>query len=300
MACVIGVRFRRAGKIYYFDPLDYEIEVGQNVIVETARGVEYGHVLTGRREVPEEKVVQPLKPVIRVATPEDDDIALHNKEKEHDAFKICEEKIAKHGLEMKLIDVEYTFDNNKILFYFTADGRIDFRELVKDLASVFKTRIELRQIGVRDETKLMGGIGICGRCLCCHCYLSEFAPVSIKMAKEQNLSLNPTKISGVCGRLMCCLKNEEDTYEYLNSKLPSVGDRVTTDDGFKGEVTSVNVLRQLVKVIVTLDNDEKEIHEYAVKQLRFKPRRHKEKMNLSKEEYRELVKLEKDNGSSVF
>lgn len=301
MVCVIGVRFRRAGKIYYFDPLDYDIEAGQNVIVETARGVEYGHVLIGRREVEDSKVIQPLKPVIRVATPEDDEIALKNKDKEKEAFKICLEKIAKHGLEMKLIDVEYTFDNNKVLFYFTADGRIDFRELVKDLASVFKTRIELRQIGVRDETKLMGGVGICGRCLCCHCHLSEFVPVSIKMAKEQNLSLNPSKISGVCGRLMCCLKNEEETYEYLNSKLPNIGDTVTTDDGFKGEVSSVNVLRQLVKVIVTLENDEKEIREYKVKQLRFKPRRRKEKLNLSPEEYKELSKLEKDSsGPSVF
>ena len=298
---MVCVRFRRAVKIYYFDPLDYDIESGQNVIVETARGVEYGHVLIGRREVEDSKVIQPLKPVIRVATPEDDEIALKNKDKEKEAFKICLEKIAKHGLEMKLIDVEYTFDNNKVLFYFTADGRIDFRELVKDLASVFKTRIELRQIGVRDETKLMGGVGICGRCLCCHCHLSEFVPVSIKMAKEQNLSLNPSKISGVCGRLMCCLKNEEETYEYLNSKLPNIGDTVTTDDGFKGEVSSVNVLRQLVKVIVTLENDEKEIREYKVKQLRFKPRRRKEKLNLSPEEYKELSKLEKDSsGPSVF
>lgn len=205
MIKVIGVRFRQAGKIYYFDPLDFDIEVGQHVIVETARGVEYGLVLTGPREVEEDKVVQPLKQVIRVATPEDDEIEMKNKEKEKAAFKICLEKIAKHNLEMKLIDAEYTFDNNKVLFYFTADGRIDFRELVKDLASVFKTRIELRQIGVRDETKILGGIGICGRTLCCHSHLSEFAPVSIKMAKEQNLSLNPTKISGVCGRVMCCL-----------------------------------------------------------------------------------------------
>ena len=221
MVKVIGVRFRQAGKIYYFDPLDFDIEVGQHVIVETARGIEYGLVLTGPKEVEDDKVIQPLKPVIRVATPEDDEIELKNKEKEKSAFNICLEKIAKHKLEMKLIDAEYTFDNNKVLFYFTADGRIDFRELVKDLASVFKTRIELRQIGVRDETKILGGIGICGRTLCCHSHLSEFAPVSIKMAKEQNLSLNPTKISGVCGRLMCCLKNEEETYEYLNSKLPS-------------------------------------------------------------------------------
>lgn len=296
MIKVIGVRFRQAGKIYYFDPLDFDIEVGQHVIVETARGVEYGLVLTGPREVEDDKVVQPLKQVIRVATPEDDEIEMKNKEKEKAAFKICLEKIAKHNLEMKLIDAEYTFDNNKVLFYFTADGRIDFRELVKDLASVFKTRIELRQIGVRDETKIMGGYGICGRQLCCHTFLSEFAPVSIKMAKEQNLSLNPTKISGVCGRLMCCLKNEEETYEYLNSRLPNVGDTVTTDDGLKGEVSSVNVLRQMVKVLVE-NNDEKELHEYHVDQLKFKPRRKKD-VKLTAEEMKELAALEDRGGKS--
>jgi len=208
-------------------------------------------------------------------------------------MQICLEKIKKHSLDMKLIDAEYTFDNNKVLFYFTADGRIDFRELVKDLAAVFKTRIELRQIGVRDETKIMGGIGICGRELCCHTFLSEFAPVSIKMAKEQNLSLNPTKISGVCGRLMCCLKNEEDTYEYLNSRLPGVGDKVTAEDGLKGEVASVNVMRQLVKVVVDIE-DEKEIREYSVDQLKFKPRKKKEKLNLNEKELRELRELEKE------
>ena len=298
MVNVIGVRFRSAGKIYYFDPLDMDIEVGQNVIVETARGIEYGHVLIAPREVDSSKVVQPLKAVIRIATPEDDEIEQKNKEKEKDAFRICLEKIEKHKLQMKLIDAEYTFDNNKVLFYFTADGRIDFRELVKDLASVFKTRIELRQIGVRDETKIMGGVGICGRSLCCHTFLSEFAPVSIKMAKEQNLSLNPTKISGVCGRLMCCLKNEEDTYEYLNSKLPNIGDRVTTDDGFKGEVNSVNVLRQMVKVIVTLENDEKEIREYKVSQLKFRSRRRKEKMNINDAELKALEEMERKEGKS--
>ena len=298
MVKVIGVRFRNAGKIYYFDPLDLDIEVGQNVIVETARGIEYGHVLIAPREVDDSKVIQPLKAVIRLATPEDDEIERRNKEKEKDAFKICLEKIAKHKLQMKLIDAEYTFDNNKVLFYFTADGRIDFRELVKDLASVFKTRIELRQIGVRDETKIMGGIGICGRPLCCHSYLSEFIPVSIKMAKEQNLSLNPTKISGVCGRLMCCLKNEEETYEYLNSKLPNVGDYVTTDDGLKGEVHSVNVLRQTVKVIVVVDKDEKEIRDYKVDQLKFKPRRRKEKSHVQDDELKKLEALEKKESRS--
>ena len=281
MVKVIGVRFRNAGKIYYFDPLDLDIEVGQNVIVETARGIEYGHVLIAPREVDDSKVIQPLKAVIRLATPEDDEIERKNKEKEKDAFKICLEKIAKHKLQMKLIDAEYTFDNNKVLFYFTADGRIDFRELVKDLASVFKTRIELRQIGVRDETKIMGGIGICGRSLCCH-----------------NLSLNPTKISGVCGRLMCCLKNEEETYEWLNSKLPNIGDRVTTDDGFKGEVQSVSVLRQLVKVIVTLENDEKEIREYKVSQLKFRPKRRRDKGNVNDAELKALEAMDRKEGKS--
>lgn len=294
---VIGVRFRPTGKIYFFDPVDLEIETGEHVIVETARGMEYGLVVLGKRLVEEERVIQPLKPVTRIATPEDDEIEEENKRKEKEAFEICLEKIQKHGLEMKLIDVEYTFDNNKVLFYFTADGRIDFRELVKDLASVFKTRIELRQIGVRDETKIIGGIGVCGRSLCCNTYLSEFIPVSIKMAKEQNLSLNPTKISGVCGRLMCCLKNEEETYEELNSKLPSVGDIVTTDDNLKGEVQSVGVLRQIVKVIVTI-GDEKEVREYKVNQIRFKPKRRKEKINISNEELRELEMLERKEGSS--
>lgn len=255
------------------------MKIGDHVIVETARGVEFGRVVLGPKEVSEDEVVHPLKEVLRVATQADEDREKQNRLKEKDAFKICQKKIREHGLEMKLIDAEYTFDNNKVLFYFTADGRIDFRELVKDLASVFKTRIELRQIGVRDETKILGGIGICGRPLCCHTHQSEFLPVSIKMAKEQNLSLNPTKISGVCGRLMCCLKHEQDTYEELNSRLPGIGDYVTAQDGSKGEVTSVNVLRQKVKVIVTLENEEKEIREYPVEELRFKPRRKKEKPN---------------------
>ena len=264
MTDVIGVRFRNAGKIYYFAPGKYEIEAGQHVIVETARGIEYGYVVLGTRGVEESKVIQPLKSVIRMASKED------------------------------------MTDNNKILFYFTADGRIDFRELVKDLAAVFKTRIELRQVGVRDETKILGGVGICGRPLCCHSYLSEFIPVSIKMAKEQNLSLNPTKISGVCGRLMCCLKNEEETYEYLNSKLPGIGDYVTTDDNLRGEVHSVNVLRQLVKVVVTVDRDEKEIREYKVEQLRFKPRRkkEKEKVHVQDDELKKLEALEKRDRKS--
>ncbi|MDK2965279.1 MULTISPECIES: stage 0 sporulation family protein [Lacrimispora] len=297
MIKVIGVRFRNAGKIYYFDPVNLEAKAGDHVIVETARGIEYGYVVLGAREVEDEKVVQPLKSVIRMATNADDEVEKKNHEKEKEAFKICKEKIKKHGLLMKLIDAEYTFDNNKVLFYFTADGRIDFRELVKDLASVFKTRIELRQVGVRDETKIVGGVGICGRTLCCHSYLSEFIPVSIKMAKEQNLSLNPTKISGVCGRLMCCLKNEEETYEELNSKLPNVGDFVTTDDGLKGEVHSVSVLRQLVKVVVSI-KDEKEIREYKVEQLKFKPRRRREKNQVTDEELKALEALEKKEGKS--
>ena len=301
MIKVIGVRFRTAGKVYFFDPLAYEIKRGDHVIVETARGVEFGTVVGDPKEVEDDKVVSPLKPVLRVANQRDMEQEAANKAKEKDAFKICLEKIKKHNLEMKLIDAEYTFDNNKVLFYFTADGRIDFRELVKDLASVFKTRIELRQIGVRDETKILGGIGICGRPLCCHSHLSEFVPVSIKMAKEQNLSLNPTKISGVCGRLMCCLKHEEETYEYLNKKLPNVGDFVSTDDGLKGEVHSVNVLRQLVKVLVE-ENDEKEIREYKVEQLRFKRRQRKDKQegmtDAELKELKELEKFEKQEGRS--
>lgn len=296
MIRVIGVRFRTAGKVYYFDPGKLNIKRNDHVIVETARGIEYGTVVGDPKEEQEDKVVQPLKSVLRVATPKDDEQEAGNKIKEKEAFKICLEKIRKHNLQMKLIDAEYTFDNNKVLFYFTADGRIDFRELVKDLASVFKTRIELRQIGVRDETKILGGIGICGRPLCCHTHLSEFAPVSIKMAKEQNLSLNPTKISGVCGRLMCCLKNEQDTYEYLNSRLPNIGDYVTTPEGLKGVVQSMNVLRQLVKVVVELE-DEKEAREYKVKELKFRPRRRRD-VKVSAAELKELASLEDHGGKS--
>ena len=293
MIKVVGVRFKKAGKIYYFDPADMDIQKDTYVVVETARGIEFGECVIGIKEISEDDIVAPLKSVLRIATEEDINKHFKNKDKEKDAFEICLKKIQEHELTMKLIDVEYTFDNNKVLFYFTADGRIDFRELVKDLAAVFRTRIELRQIGVRDETKILGGIGVCGRPLCCHSHLSEFVPVSIKMAKEQNLSLNPTKISGVCGRLMCCLKHEEETYEYLNRKLPNVGDYVTTDDGLKGEVHSVNVLRQLVKVIVEVD-DEKEIHEYKVDQLRFKRKHRKDKQeDMSEAELKELRELEK-------
>ena len=296
MIKIIGVRFRQAGKIYNFSPADFQVKVGAHVIVETARGIEYGSVVQGIREVADDKVIMPLKSVIRIATEEDDKKAIENNEKEKKAFKICKEKIAKHGLEMKLIETEYTFDNNKVLFYFTADGRIDFRELVKDLASVFKTRIELRQVGVRDETKMLGGIGICGRPLCCNTYLSEFIPVSIKMAKEQSLSLNPTKISGICGRLMCCLKNEQEAYEELNSNLPDIGEKVKTFDGFKGEVVSVNVLRQKVKIVVEVD-DEREIKEYAIDELKFKPK--KKKFNLASEELKALKGLEDKEESKL-
>ena len=260
MTKIVGIRFRTAGKIYYFDPADFDLDMAMHVIVETARGIEMGTILIPPKEVDDDQVVSPLKPVIRVATDEDEKTVERNKEKEKEAFAICKEKIIKHGLEMKLVDAEYTFDGNKLLFYFTADGRIDFRELVKDLAAVFRTRIELRQIGVRDETKMMGGIGICGRPLCCHSYMADFVPVSIKMAKEQNLSLNPTKISGVCGRLMCCLKYEQDTYEYLNSRMPSVGEKVKTPEGIIGEVKSVSVLRQLVRVVID-NGEEKELRE---------------------------------------
>ncbi len=296
MTKIVGIRFRNAGKIYYFDPNDLEMQVGDHAIVETARGVEYGTVLIAPREVEDDTVVQPLKSVVRIATEEDDKTLQRNKEREKSAYKTCQEKIAKHGLDMKLVQAEYTFDSNKLLFYFTADGRIDFRELVKDLAGVFRTRIELRQIGVRDETKMLGGIGICGRELCCCSYLSDFVPVSIKMAKEQNLSLNPTKISGVCGRLMCCLKNEQETYEYLNSRLPGIGDPVKTVDGSTGEVQSVNVLRQKVKVLVEVD-DEKELREYDVEELEFQPR--KKNTKVSFKELKELSGLEDEQTESA-
>ena len=295
MTKIVGVRFRNAGKIYYFDPLDMDMETGTHVIVETARGIEFGVVMIPTKEMDDSEITKPLKPVIRIATEEDEKQQAMNKEKQERAYRICLEKIEKHGLEMKLIQAEYTFDNNKLLFYFTADGRIDFRELVKDLAAVFRTRIELRQIGVRDETKILGGMGICGRELCCATYLSEFVPVSIKMAKEQNLSLNPTKISGVCGRLMCCLKNEQETYEYLNSRLPEVGEMVTTNDGLKGEVQNVSVLRQLVKVKVDV-NGEKELREYKASHLKFKPR--KRKVKVSAEEIKKLSVLEDREGKS--
>lgn len=299
MTKIIGVRFRKAGKVYYFDPGEFTIDKGEYIIVETAKGVEYGFVVLGPTMMPDEKIVQPLKTITRPATDKDAKAEEKNRKKETEAFAICLEKIQKHGLEMKLIDAEYTFDNNKLLFYFTADGRIDFRELVKDLAAVFRTRIELRQIGVRDETKILGGIGICGRSLCCHSYLSDFAPVSIKMAKEQNLSLNPSKISGVCGRLMCCLKNEEEAYEELNRKLPNVGTQVKTPEGLPGEVKSVRVLKQKVKVVVTLENDEKEVREYSVEELKFhRDRKQRNSDHEQDKELEQLEMLEKSEGKS--
>lgn len=293
---VVGVKFRQTGKVYYFDPGDMNITSDQHAIVETARGVEYGDVVGSVREVNENEIVAPLKPVIRIATEKDDQIFEENKLKEKDAFNVCLEKIANHGLDMKLVDVEYTFDRNKILFYFTSDGRVDFRELVKDLASVYHTRIELRQIGVRDETKAMGGYGICGRPFCCHSWQKDFVPVSIRMAKDQNLSLNPTKISGSCGRLMCCIKYEEEVYRELNKKLPRVGDTSTTEDGHPCVVDSVNILKQKIRVIVTLDNDEREAREYGPDDLKFqrkgkKDNHHDDKM--SAEEMKALKELEK-------
>lgn len=247
MSEIIGVRFKNVGKIYYFDPSGMQLKNGQKVIVETARGVECGEVALENREVDPESLVSPLKSIIRVATDKDLAICEANRKKEKEAFKICLNKIAKHKLEMKLIDVEYTFDNNKILFYFTADGRVDFRELVKDLASVFRTRIELRQIGVRDESKILGGLGVCGRPFCCSTFLGDFQPVSIKMAKEQSLSLNPSKISGTCGRLMCCLKYEQDVYEKLLRTSPKMGAFVKTPDG-NGFVIDLNLLTGTYRV----------------------------------------------------
>ena len=291
MTKIIGVKFREAGKVYYFSPGNLDIKRGSHVIVETARGIEYGTAVLGVTEVKDEEIVSPLKSVIRAATPEDDAHEEDNRRKEQNAIVICKEKIANRNLAMKLINAEYTFDNNKILFYYYSDGRVDFRELVKDLAAVFHTRIEMRQVGVRDEAKLRGGLGICGRPICCTTYLGDFQPVSIKMAKEQNLSLNALKISGVCGRLMCCLKNEEETYEELNRNLPNVGEEVTIiAEKQKGHVHSVNVLRQLVKVVVEV-NDEKELREYKPEELLFKKRKPR-KTELTEEEKKAFEGLE--------
>jgi len=291
MTKVVGVRFRNAGKVYFFDPGEFPVKRGLPVIVETARGIEYGTCVNDPSEVEDEEIVAPLKPILRVATQKDIEQSVANKFKEKEAYKTCQLKIREHELDMKLIDAEYTFDNSKILFYFTADGRVDFRDLVKDLAGVFRTRIELRQVGVRDETKILGGIGICGRPLCCHSYLADFVPVSIKMAKEQNLSLNPTKISGACGRLMCCLKNEEEVYEEQNRKLPGVGDYVTTAVGERGVVQSVNIFHETVKVLVQ-NGDEKELKEYKAEEIRFKKHRKRGRLDLSPEELEQLRMLE--------
>jgi cell fate regulator YaaT (PSP1 superfamily) len=263
MVKVVGIRFKKAGKIYYFSPAEIDVQKGDNVIVETARGIEFGECVAGPKTIKEEEIISPLKSVIRKATEEDEKQHQENKDKEKEAFNICAEKILEHKLVMKLIDVEYTFDNNKVIFYFTADGRVDFRELVKDLATIFKTRIELRQIGVRDEAKMVGGLGPCGRPLCCSSFLGDFAPVSIKMAKEQNLSLNPTKISGICGRLMCCLNYEQDTYEDIRKRLPKVGAVVDTSDG-RGEVVSNSVVKELVKVKIKTKDGEEYIREYSI------------------------------------
>ena len=298
MTEVISVRFRGGCKNYYFDPKGHAVKMGDQVIVETAQGPEFGTCTQGNHEVADEAVVQPLCAMLRLATDADRRTVDYNRKKESEAFDICEKKIADHGLEMKLVNVSASFDGSKIIFFFTADGRVDFRELVRDLAGVFRARIELRQIGVRDEAKMVGGLGICGRPFCCSQFLDGFLPVSIKMAKEQNLSLNPTKISGVCGRLMCCLKNEEETYEELNSHLPGIGDYVTTPDKLKGEVLSVSVLRQRVKVVVTTGNDEKEVREYPVAEIRFKPKRRNDKMHIDDKELKQLEELEKKEGKS--
>ena len=287
---VAGIRFKKVGKIYYFSPGGLKLPRGDHVIVETSRGIEYGTVVIPCKNVTDDEIVPPLKKILRIATAEDDKQIQINKEKEKEAMKLCQEKIEKHKLDMKLIDVEYTFDHNKVLFYFSAEGRIDFRELVRDLASVFKTRIELRQIGVRDEAKMMGGLGICGRQLCCSLFLSDFEPVSIKMAKEQNLSLNPTKISGTCGRLMCCLKNEQAAYEDIIKTIPGVGSVVETADG-KGCVTAVSVLKGILTVAVE-NGEEKRLKDYKVEDVKIIKKaivKNDEKVDMA-----ELKKLEKD------
>jgi len=286
---VAGIRFKKVGKIYYFAPGNLKLKNGDHVIVETSRGIEYGTVVIASKTVREEDIVPPLKSILRISTPQDDEQIKINREKEQEALKICKEKVLKHNLEMKLIDVEYTFDHNKILFYFSADGRVDFRELVRDLASVFKTRIELRQIGVRDEAKMVGGLGICGRQLCCSLFLSDFEPVSIKMAKEQNLSLNPTKISGTCGRLMCCLKNEQEAYESIIKNTPSVGSLVKTPDG-NGSVTAVSVLKGIITVAID-HGDEKQLKDYHVDEVKILKKAAVKEENV---DMAELEKLEND------
>ncbi len=286
---VVGVRFKKVGKIYYFDPENNQYSYGQNVIVETSRGIEFGMVVIPNRDVNDDTIVPPLKPIIRVANSEDIEKNKENKEKSQEAFQICKEKIKAHKLDMRLISSELTFDNSKLIFYFTADGRIDFRDLVKDLAAIFKTRIELRQIGVRDEAKYLNGIGICGRTLCCSTFLGDFHPVSIKMAKDQGLSLNPTKISGVCGRLMCCLKYEQNVYEELLKKLPKEGDLVETPDG-QGEVLSVNVLKQTLKVAIRKPpKNDVGIAFFSSDEVKILKRRYKKDENINNEDLKDIL-----------
>ena len=275
MIKIVGVRFRNAGKVYYFNPKDFTLRVGDHVIVETSKGPEYGVITTGCKMVADDQVAQPLRDVLRIASEEDEAQMSEIRVKEKEALKVCREKVHEHELDMKVVGAEYAFDGSKMLFYFTADGRVDFRELVKDLAAVFHMRIELRQIGVRDETRMLGGIGTCGRELCCATYLREFQPVSIKMAKEQNLSLNPAKISGACGRLMCCLKNEEETYEFLNAKMPKMGAEAVTADNRSGKVVELDVLRQRVRVLFE-EEDSKELEYFSVEDLTFQPRKKKD------------------------
>lgn len=291
MANIIGVRFKKAGKIYFFDPDGKQIERGEHVIVETSMGMEYGEVVIANRQLPQEKIVTPLKKIIRVANKDDAKKNEENKKQEKEAFKVCEKKIKEHGLEMKLLDVEFKFDKSKILFFFTADGRIDFRELVRDLAAIYKTRIELRQVGVRDEVKRLGGNGVCGRELCCCSFLGNFETVSIKMAKEQNVSLNPSKISGNCGRLMCCLQYEQNVYEEKLKKLPKIGAIVKTDDG-QGEVCGLETLKEIVKVKFK-DGDETFFKKYNAKDIKIIKNIEKEQDNIDKEELEDLAELEK-------
>ncbi len=297
MIKIVGVRFRNAGKVYYFNPNDLQVRIGEHVIAETSKGLEYGTISTCTKMVDEELVLQPLRCLVRKATPEDEEKIVSLRSKEKEALKVCREKVREHELDMKMVDAEYSFDASKVLFYFTADGRVDFRNLVKDLAAVFHVRIELRQIGVRDETRMLGGIGICGRELCCATYLREFQPVSIKMAKEQNLSLNPAKISGTCGRLMCCLKNEEATYEFLNAKMPKMGEEAVTADGMTGKVVELDVLRQRVRVLFE-EGDTKEIETFPVADLTFRPRKKKDPSQQGKKKS-EKNEPERKNGKSA-
>lgn len=294
----MGIRFKHAGRVYFFKKDNFDLKVGDGVIVETIRGVEYGQVVKPYIEVDESTLRSPLKSIIRIASDEDYQKFIQNKEKETDAFEKCKEKIKEHNLPMKLLDCEYTFDCQKVIFYFSAENRVDFRELVKDLAQVFKLRIELRQIGVRDETKILGGFGCCGRPFCCSSFLSDFKPVSIKMVKEQGISLNPTKISGACGRLMCCLANEEEVYEELNKNMPTIGDKVKTKDGFQGIVLSINALKQIVRIAVELEDGNKEVRDYEPRDLKFKKRTQPTSNEVLDKDLKALEELEKTDKSN--